>query len=84
MEEDNSDYVNIRQIIGNFIGKRLVDITQHDKEEWEKNKESYVMLMFDDGNYMKFIIGEDGFSATVDDDEEGDKVEGDNEGRKSK
>jgi hypothetical protein len=57
----NPDYSNIRQIIGDLIGHRLVDITQHDKDEFEETRESYIMLHFDNGGYVKVPIGDSGF-----------------------
>jgi len=65
------EYANIRQILGRFIGQRLVDITQHDEEEWKAGKESYVCLMFDSGNTMTFPITDLGFEHT---EEEGEPV----------
>jgi hypothetical protein len=40
----------IRNILGHFIGKKLVDITQHEPED----EQGFIMLMFDDGTFMKF------------------------------
>ena len=54
-------YANIREILGSFIGKRIVDITQHDEEEFRAGEESYVMLLFDDGNFLKFPVTDLGF-----------------------
>lgn len=47
--------------MGSAIGHTLVDITQHDHEEWEENGFGFVMLHFDDGQYMKFYIERLGF-----------------------
>lgn len=63
-------YANIRELIGKFIGKRLIDITQHDQEEFKENGISYVMLMFEDGEFLTFPIGDEGFSHSGDDDED--------------
>lgn len=52
-------YVNIRDMLGSFIGKRVVDITQHDEEEWRETRRSYVLLHFEDGSEMKFYIMDD-------------------------
>jgi hypothetical protein len=54
-------YANIREILGYFIGCRLVDITQHDREEWEEDGSCYIMLHFDNGLTMTFPIGDAGF-----------------------
>ena len=61
---------NVRVFLGRFIGMRVVDITQHDKDEFADDPRHYVMLMFEDGTNIKFWIG-DGFSyddGTDDDD----------------
>lgn len=63
-------YSNIREIIGELIGKRLIDITQHDKDEWEATREWYVMLMFEDGSYLQFPIGDAGFHHYLGPDDE--------------
>ncbi len=55
-------YANIRELLGGFIGRTIVDITQHDEEEWRQSRKSYVMLMFDDGKWIKFYVGDAGFS----------------------
>jgi hypothetical protein len=54
-------YSNIRKILGNAIGRTVIDITQHDADEFAEDQRCYIMLMFDDGNYLKFIIGDEGF-----------------------
>jgi hypothetical protein len=37
MASDDEPYANIRKegFLGKYIGKRLVDITQHDEDEYE-------------------------------------------------
>lgn len=61
----SSDYVNIRDIkwLGSFVGAKIVDITQHDEEEYKETGVSYVYLHFDNGGSLKFFIGEDGFEV---------------------
>ena len=53
MPEDEDGYSNIRGFLGELIGARVIDISQHDREDWDENHESYVMLMFDNGRYVK-------------------------------
>ena len=65
---DDPLYTNIRDILGPLIGRRLVDITQHSKEEFRDDQTSYVMLMFDDGSYLRFTIGDAGFDHNVGED----------------
>jgi hypothetical protein len=55
-------YSNIRDILGRLIGLRVVDITQHDEEEFKEDGACFIMLMFEDGSYLRFPIGDDGFS----------------------
>ncbi len=64
-------YSNIREIIGEVIGKTLIDVTQHDPEQFEEEG-SFVQLHFDDGSYLKFPIGDLGFHHNIGDDEDED------------
>lgn len=66
---DDDVYSNIRELLGDVIGRTVVDITQHDKEQFEEEG-SFVQLHFDDGSYLKFPIGDAGFHHNVGDDEE--------------
>ena len=59
-------YSNIREILGHLIGRKLVEITQHDEDEFLEDGRSYVQLMFEDGDHIKFFVGDDGFSYSVD------------------
>jgi len=54
-------YANIREILGEFVGRTIIDITQQDEDEFRETGEAYVMLHFDDGSYMKFPIEDRGF-----------------------
>lgn len=51
-----SEFSNIREILGHLIGQELVDITQHDQEEWEKERVSYVELLFARGDNLRFYV----------------------------
>ena len=64
------EYANVRQFLGHFIGRTIVEITQQDQEEWEATKQSYIMLMFDDGTFIKFNVGDEGleYNDGVEDD----------------
>lgn len=44
-------------VLGQFIGKKLVDITENDPEEEER----YVMFQFEDGSAIKVTKTDDGF-----------------------
>jgi len=63
-------YSSIREIIGEAIGRKIVEITQHDEDEYAETKKSYVQLHLDDGNYIKFFVGDDGFVHSYGDDED--------------
>lgn len=60
-------YSNIRDILGAVIGRKLIDITQHDEDQF-KETGSFIQLHFDDGSYLRFPIGEDGFDHNVGED----------------
>jgi len=60
------EYATIREILGALIGRRVVDVTQQDQDEWERDQQAYVMLMFDDGSYLKFPVGDEGFEHNSD------------------
>jgi len=62
VEDGEQVYANIRQILGKFIGQKLLDIKQHDEEEYKETKQSYVMLMFETG-YIKYYVSDDEFDA---------------------
>lgn len=52
------DNVRDPQILGPFIGARVVDITQTDKDELVKGAPSDVCLHFDNGGTVTFHITE--------------------------
>lgn len=51
-------YSNARDILASIIGQKIVDISQHDQEEWDRDANSYVILMFEDGQTLKIFVGE--------------------------
>lgn len=69
-----SEYATIRTILRPFIGKRVLDISQHDEADYdpETGKGAFVMLLFEDGHYLKFWIDDDGFEHSMDEAEEGE------------
>lgn len=67
-DEPTGAYANIRELLGEFIGCTVVDITQHDQEEYQEDGSCYVMLHFSNGGSVKFHITMDGgFEADLDD-----------------
>ena len=70
MSDDNEqegEYANIRHenLLAPFIGQRVVEITQHDREEWEETKQSYFALHFENGYTLKVPIGDEGFDIVT-------------------
>lgn len=65
----NEESTTIRDIIGSFIGKTVVDITQHDQEEFDPKtgKGAYIMFLFDNGMTIQFPIGEEPFVYELED-----------------
>lgn len=59
---------NVRDILGWATDQRIIDITQHDTDEYAEDKEHYVMLMLENGGYIKFPISHLGFSCEQPDD----------------
>lgn len=52
------EYATVRDHLGSLIGKTLIDVTQHDQEDWEQRGEAFVVLMFSDGSSVKFPTGD--------------------------
>lgn len=61
------EYSNVRdpEILGSFIGKTIIDITQHDKDEFAEDNLAYVQLHFEDGSYVKFYIMDDDYGFEI-------------------
>lgn len=55
----NEGYANIRELIGEFIGKTVIDVSQHDEEDWAATGAGFVVLMFSDGSLLKFYVPQD-------------------------
>lgn len=49
---------NIRDVFGGFIGLKIVDISQHDKSEWEEEGKVYIHLLFDNGWTLQFNLND--------------------------
>jgi hypothetical protein len=65
MPDDDDGYQNVRdpEVFGPLIGERVVDVTQHDRDEWDENRVSYVCLHFGNGMVVKFPIGDAGIEV---------------------
>ena len=62
------NFQSIRNVLTNFIGQKVVDITQIDDEEWENGDHPYIMLMFENGSTLKTypcIMGLEFFDAVT-------------------
>jgi hypothetical protein len=58
--DEQASYANIRELLAGFIGQRLVEITQHDEDEYRRTSEAFVMLHFADGSLIRFVIRDNG------------------------
>jgi hypothetical protein len=58
--DGEESYANIREILAPLLNQTVIEITQHDKEEWEEDGQSYVSLHFSNGYTLKVIISDDG------------------------
>lgn len=69
-------YSNVRDsnLLGPIVGARVLEVTQHDEDEFKENGESRIYFHFDNGLTVSFPIGDDGFDindpAAGDDDED--------------
>lgn len=50
------NYVTVREKLGWVVGRKVIDITQQDEDEYLETGEAYVSLMFDDGSLLKFPV----------------------------
>jgi hypothetical protein len=54
VDEYTQEYFqNIRGVFANFMGQKVVDITQIDDDEWENGDHPYITLMFENGSFLK-------------------------------
>jgi hypothetical protein len=62
--DDDETYSNVRDpgMLGPLIGQRVIEITQHDAEEFDLYGESRIYLHFDNGMTLSFPIGDAGFT----------------------
>ena len=50
------NYVTVREKLGWVVGRKVIDITQQDEEDFRDSGEAFVALMFDDGSLIKFPV----------------------------
>jgi hypothetical protein len=58
---DDDAYAQIRTLLKEFIGERLVEVTQHDAEDFVPGGQSDVYLHFGNGQTLHFLIDDKGF-----------------------
>lgn len=51
-------YANIRELLP-VVGRYVLDVTQHDEDEWLIAGEAYIMLHFDNGSTLRIVIEDD-------------------------
>jgi hypothetical protein len=51
--KDDRPYSQVRHLLGNFIGKRIVDITQQDEEEFKQTGKAYIAFHFENGGTIE-------------------------------
>lgn len=59
-DDDHFDNIRDPELLGSFIGRRLVDVTQTDVDELQRGEPNEVMLHFDNGATVSFRV-ESGF-----------------------
>jgi hypothetical protein len=52
-EYTEANFQSIRSVLVNFMGQKVIDITQIDDSEWEEGDHPYITLMFENGSYLK-------------------------------
>ncbi|MCI0725032.1 MAG: hypothetical protein L0338_39620 [Acidobacteria bacterium] len=53
----DENYVTIREVLGDLIGQKVIDITQHDEEDWDPEIGiGFVYLQFDSGDCLRFAL----------------------------
>lgn len=62
-------YATIRdpQLLGPLVGARVIEITQHDREEFAETGESYFCLHFSNGYTLTVPVSDAGFEVEAPD-----------------
>jgi len=66
----NEEYSTIREILGEFIGTKIIEITQHDQEYFQRTGRSFVDLMLDSGDVLRFYVEDQGLCVNPTDESE--------------
>lgn len=70
----DTHYASIRELLGHLVGHTVVDITQHDADDFARDGDAFVELLFDNGQSLRCHIGDEGIDLLDpwDDDHEED------------
>lgn len=60
--------VNAREALAEFIGQRLIEVTQNDPEEFQETGKMYIMLMFENASLLQITMDPKDFSVQDADD----------------
>ena len=60
-------YANIRtdSLLGPILGQRVVDVTQHDEEEYQEDGEGVVYVHFENGYTLRVVLSEEPGRVTL-------------------
>lgn len=61
MPDESYSTIRDPNLLGPLIGAKCVDVTQHDKEDFDEDGESFVTLHFDNGYAVTFPVGDEPF-----------------------
>lgn len=53
-------YANIREVLGILLQQRVIEITQHDPEDWAASRDSFICLHFENGVTLRIPVGDEG------------------------
>lgn len=52
-------YATVRELLGCILGRTVVEVTQHDEDEFMETGQAYISMHFDNGTVVTFPVGED-------------------------
>lgn len=48
-------FSTVRHYLGHLIGRRIIDLTQHDEDDWIETGKGFVMLLLEGGQWLKLV-----------------------------
>lgn len=51
----DEQFSTVRHYMGHLIGRRIVDLTQHDEDDWIESGKGFVMLLLEGGQWLKLV-----------------------------